>query len=244
MESDYAASYVQLWQTHWWWVSRHQFITRQLQQLREQDHEIRDGKILDIGCAGGVAFDTWSQFGSVYGIEPDAELCGAVPKWSERVTNMPFEEGLDYPETDFDIILMLDVLEHLEDDAGALREIRRRLRPGGSLILTVPAMPVLWSQHDVINKHFRRYTKSTLQKVIHNAGLKVESLHPLFTWSVPLLFLRKLVPARSYEVKTPGKLVNQSFLQITRIENTIRNILDVPWGSSLFCIAKSVSSKD
>src|SRR6185312_3944233 len=70
----------------------------------------------------------------------------------------------------FDFAVTLDVIEHLEDDLGALRELRRTVVPGGALLVTVPAYQWLWSGHDEINHHHRRYTRGSLQKVAEQAG--------------------------------------------------------------------------
>jgi SAM-dependent methyltransferase len=80
------------------------------------------------------------------------------------VLEMPFAAD------SFDLAVTLDVIEHLEDDLGALRELRRTVAPGGSLLVTVPAYPWLWSGHDEINHHYRRYTRNSLQRVAEQAG--------------------------------------------------------------------------
>jgi SAM-dependent methyltransferase len=88
--------------------------------------------------------------------------CGEVIAGS--VLDMPF------PSDSFDLAVTLDVIEHLEDDLGALQEMRRVVAPGGALLVTVPAYPWLWSGHDVINHHHRRYTRRSLQRVAERAG--------------------------------------------------------------------------
>jgi SAM-dependent methyltransferase len=80
------------------------------------------------------------------------------------VLEMPF------PENSFDLAVSLDVIEHLQDDLAALRELRRTIAPGGALLVTVPAYQWLWSGHDEINHHHRRYTRRSLQRVAEQAG--------------------------------------------------------------------------
>jgi len=127
-------------------------------------------RILDAGCGSGRNMVELARFGTVTGVElsdTSVELArarnsGDVVEGS--VLEMPFAAD------SFDLAVSLDVIEHLEDDLAALRELRRTVAPGGLLLVTVPAYQWLWSGHDVINHHHRRYTRRTLQRVAEQAG--------------------------------------------------------------------------
>jgi SAM-dependent methyltransferase len=127
-------------------------------------------RILDAGCGSGRNMIDLARRGPVTGVElstPSVEKarergCGEVIQGS--VLDMPFADG------SFDFAVSLDVIEHLEDDLGALRELRRTVAPGGALLLTVPAYQWLWSGHDEINHHQRRYTQRSLKAVAEQAG--------------------------------------------------------------------------
>ena len=129
-------------------------------------------RILDAGCGSGRNMVELARFGTVTGVELSqtsielarAREAGEVVAGS--VLEMPFDDH------SFDLAVTLDVIEHLEDDEGALRELRRTVAPGGALLVTVPAYQWLWSGHDVINHHHRRYTRRTLQRVAEQAGWK------------------------------------------------------------------------
>jgi ubiquinone/menaquinone biosynthesis C-methylase UbiE len=127
-------------------------------------------RILDAGCGSGRNMVELARHGSVTGIDlSDTSVCLARDRAAGEVVegsvlDLPFEEDR------FDLVVSLDVIEHLEDDLGALRELRRVAAPGGSLLVTVPAYQWLWSGHDEINHHHRRYTRCSLQRVAEQAG--------------------------------------------------------------------------
>jgi SAM-dependent methyltransferase len=127
-------------------------------------------RILDAGCGSGRNMVELARHGTVTGVElseASVELArarGAGEVIAGSVLEMPFEAG------SFDLAASLDVIEHLEDDLGALRELRRVVTPGGSLLITVPAYQWLWSGHDEVNHHFRRYTRRSLQRAAREAG--------------------------------------------------------------------------
>jgi SAM-dependent methyltransferase len=127
-------------------------------------------RILDAGCGSGRNMVDLARYGAVTGIELSetsvalARERNAGEVVSGSVLEMPFAEA------SFDLAVSLDVIEHLEDDLGALRELRRTVAPGGALLVTVPAYQWLWSGHDEINHHHRRYTRRSLQRVAEQAG--------------------------------------------------------------------------
>ncbi len=136
MDRIYSEQYVSLWLNPWWWRARRRFVMRHLQELTRRrgngDDEARTLRILDVGCGGGVAFDDWSRFGEVWGIEPDERLAASTPRGSDRVARTSLEE-FEPPRKGFDLIILLDVLEHIEDDRDALHRPHKLLARGGSL---------------------------------------------------------------------------------------------------------------
>jgi SAM-dependent methyltransferase len=151
---------------HWWYRGRRVVIDRVLAGM-----DLDPGaRILDAGCGSGRNMVELDRYGTVTGIElADASIAvararGAGEVVAGSVLEMPFEDDA------FDLAVSLDVIEHLEDDVAALCELRRVVAPGGSLLVTVPAYQWLWSGHDVINHHHRRYTKTTLVSAAARAG--------------------------------------------------------------------------
>ena len=243
MQESYSTLYADLWRRHWWWRVRHELVMRTVEQLfggKEKPSPQRT--IFDIGCAGGVSFDDLSQYGEVYGLEPDPTLVDACPQWRAYIELTGF--GPEYaPSRQYDLVLMLDVLEHLEDDVTALGSLQHLLKPRGRAILTVPALQSLWSVHDVMNRHYRRYDKRGLQRLLEANGFAVHNLQYFFIWPLGLMYLRKLLlgtqqrPGKSYTVTVPSAPVNRLFAGLSRTEQRLIQ-LGVRWplGSSLLAV--------
>lgn len=238
MQADYAVQYQSLWQRHWWWRARERFVAKRLATLAAQRplHNI-----LDVGCGNGLFFDHLLQYGNVTGIEPDARLITDGPH-RQRILNQPFNASYQ-PAQPLDLILMLDVLEHIDDDLAAATHVKNILAPGGYFLLTVPALMSLWSVHDVANDHYRRYSKKQLRAVLERAGLRVLTCHYYYFWAAAPLFARRLLapapktaPAH-YHVSVPPAPINGLFYTITRLEQAIFSAFPPPLGSSLFAIA-------
>jgi SAM-dependent methyltransferase len=251
MQSDYARQYEDLGRRHWWWRARKQFVLRQLRVLSAQK---KPSRILDIGCGNGLFFDELSSFGQVWGIEPDAGLVSDQGPWRSRIQIRPFDNTFAPADgKPFDWILMLDVLEHIQDDRAAAAHVRTLLAPGGAFLLTVPALTLLWSQHDVANLHYRRYTKKGLRFVLEGAGMQIQTIRYFFGWTIAPMLLRRALfsgapaarPAEEshetpvpYRVKVPPGVVNQGMYAVSRLEHATIGRWGLPLGSSLVAIAR------
>jgi SAM-dependent methyltransferase len=155
---------------HWWFVGRRKILTALIDAFRPRKEPLR---ILEIGCGTGSNIAMLQQFGTVDAVEPDdhardfaAKRTGIAIKGG-YLPDVPLDDGA------YDLIVLLDVLEHIPDDGGALTSLRSKLAPGGRLLLAVPAMPSLWSGHDVAHHHQRRYTRATLDAVVARSGYRV-----------------------------------------------------------------------
>ena len=166
MDRDYELQTHQAEDRHWWYRGRRRVLDRVIDDLRLPAR----AQILDAGCGSGRNMIELARHGTVTGVElSDTSVCLARKREAGEVIEgsvleMPFEADR------FDLAASLDVIEHLEDDLAALRELRRVVKPGGALLVTVPAYQWLWSGHDEINHHFRRYTRRSLQRVGEEAG--------------------------------------------------------------------------
>ncbi len=174
MDRDYELQTHRAEDRHWWYRGRRQVLERVIAGLQLPSQ----ARILDAGCGSGRNMVELARRGSVSGVELSdtsaglARARGAGEVISGSVLQMPFASA------SFDLAVCLDVLEHLEDDLAALRELRRVVAPGGSLLVTVPAYQWLWSGHDEVNHHHRRYTRRSLQRVAERAGWQqVRSTH-------------------------------------------------------------------
>lgn len=246
MQREYSQQYLSLWQNHWWWQARHSLVLAEIKRLRQKNSQSdRPWRILDIGCGGGAGFQDYSQFGEVFGIEPDPELATALPEWSERIEQRCFDATYR-PAEAFDLVLMLDVLEHLEHDEDALLAVQRVLRPGGFLLITVPALMSLWSVHDEMNQHFRRYTAANLRLLLQSTNYQIHKLHYFYSWSLPLMYLRKVLTKDQdgYSVSIPPWPLNGLFRRLSNVENSLhRRRLHLPLGSSLIALVQTRDSQ-
>lgn len=241
MQADYSSEYINLWKNHWWWQSRHELVMRTIRKLRKkQRDDERNWNILDIGCGGGVAFEDFAKFGDIYGIEPDEHLAKALPQWSEKIEQRFFDASYQPPRK-YDLVVLLDVIEHIEHDEDALLALRKIMAPQGYAIITVPALMSLWSVHDEVNHHFRRYTAANLETLLKSVGFHLERLEYFFSWSLPLMYLRKLLAKKQaeYRVTVPAWPVNTLFKNLSHFENLLRRFhIQFPVGSSLLAVAK------
>jgi SAM-dependent methyltransferase len=234
VDPSYAQRYRDLATRHWWWRARNDSVREVASRLLRGR---QDAAILDIGCGDGVLFPFFSQFGDVEGIEPDAGVVSEESPWRSRIQIRPFDEAFS-PGRRFDLIVMLDVLEHLEEPGRALGLVRDLLQDDGRLLVTVPAFQLLWTHHDELNRHFRRYTKHALSSVAQNAGLQVLESWYAFQW----LFFAKLVervrerltgPSPPEEV--PGDGLNDALYRVCRAERRLTGRI-MPFGSSLLAV--------
>jgi SAM-dependent methyltransferase len=238
MNESYARAYRRLWERHWWWRARAAWLRDWVETLAAGRRDLR---ILDAGCGDGLFFSDLAQFGVVQGLEPDARLLTDGPHRSAiRVGRL---DAAFHPEPTYDLVLLLDVLEHCPDDAEALAAVRRALRPGGRLLLTVPGLPWLWSAHDTVNGHYRRYTRCTLHAALGGAGLEVEDMRWFFAWTIgPLVLRRWLRPtdAATTEamVRVPPRPINALFRTLSQIDLALARRVRWPLGSSLLAIAR------
>ena len=151
---------------HWWYRGRR----RVLDVLLDGLHMPPGLRVLDAGCGSGRNMVELQRYGQVTGIELSSPSVRAA---RERGVGEVLEGSvLEMPFADdsFDLAVSLDVVEHLEDDIAALRELRRVVAPGGRLLVTVPAYQWLWSGHDEVNHHHRRYSRATLRRAAREAG--------------------------------------------------------------------------
>lgn len=158
-------------QQHWWYAARRDIVAAAIRRLHLPAH----ASVLEIGCGTGANLQMLSQHGRLSAMEYDPtarQLADALGICPVQAGGLP--DDLPYAAQSFDLVCMLDVLEHIEDDQAALASVLRLLKPGGRLLLTVPAYQWLWSGHDTDHAHFRRYTVGGLRRVARRAGWVVD----------------------------------------------------------------------
>jgi len=238
MDADYGARYAELYHRHWWWRAREEFLDRLLKRLLG---EKPDGELLDFGCGDGLFFPVLQRYGNPQGIEPEAALLDSKGPWRSRIRTEPL--AFDAAETArYRLVVALDVLEHIADPAPVVRELSRRLKPGGWFIATVPAFQSLWTTHDDLNHHQRRYTVAELESLMRGQGLEIIESRYFFCWLafakwgvVQLERLRKPAPKPP---GVPAEPINSLVLAATRLEQRLLGDAHPPFGSSVLIVAR------
>ncbi|MBA4048412.1 MAG: SAM-dependent methyltransferase [Sphingomonas sp.] len=168
--------------THWWYRARREILSDYLTRMADLPG---DARILEIGCGTGHNLPMLARFGAVDAIEIDpAARAIASQRLGKPVGDAPLPELPGVARGSYDLIAVLDVVEHIADDVAALAAMRDCLTPGGKILIAVPAHQWMWSAHDVVNHHHRRYSKATLGAAIAAAGLTHNGLR----WFNSLLF--------------------------------------------------------
>jgi 2-polyprenyl-3-methyl-5-hydroxy-6-metoxy-1,4-benzoquinol methylase len=205
-------------------------------------------RLLDIGCGTGGMLPLLSRYGAVTGIDSEPVALDYCRK--RGFTDLHLQEGFA-PAAPYDVVTLFDVLEHVEDEAGFLAWIRALTVPGGRLVLTVPANPWLWSRHDELNHHRRRYTRRTLVRALESAGFRVERATHFNFWLFPLAVASRLLDARkgragvdpardAEEILAPLRIgaLNGPLAALFASEAGLVRSIGLPWGVSLGAVAR------
>jgi len=242
MDQLYEAKYHLQERTNWWFESRRHIILNLLKA------DTKNSKILEVGCSGGILIHALGQIGfrEVYGIDISAkaiELCK-----SKGIQNVFIMDGTKtgFGNDQFDTIIASDVLEHIEREEKALCEWRRLLKPGGKLIVFVPAFSFLWGKHDAANHHYRRYSKSQLIRVLKEAEFRIDRSS---YWNFSLFFPTNVVRTvqrtilkdenkRGDQLLELNPLTNKLLFCLVKAENIALNAFNFPVGVSVFAIAR------
>jgi SAM-dependent methyltransferase len=231
--------------TYWWYIARRELVRELL--LKHRARLPARPRILDIGCGGGAGLAAFSRLGAVIGLDRSNEalrlsrLRGRFPLVGGAVERLPLADHSVH------VVTALDVLEHVRDDAAAAGEMARVCRPGGLVIVTVPAYRSLWSEHDEALDHFRRYRAREVRGLIEGAGLRVLHLSYCITLLLPAIFSFRLAqkllgqPHRG-RPKTairplPG-LPNRLLVGLLRLETAWLLRVPLPCGVSVVCVAR------
>jgi len=235
---------------NWWYRSRRELITDMVARagrLSGGDGALKL-KILDVGCGTGLNSQAFEEFGEVYGLDMSEEALGFSKSRGRSDLIRAYADHLPIKDDTFDVLCALDLLEHVEDDIGAIREFHRVLKPGGSLILTVPAFMFLWSGHDEVLHHKRRYEKELLTKNLHRGGFYVDKSTYWNTLLFPgvafarVIKKRKINHDRVDDLLGLPDIINNVLFYILKFENLLIEYgLNLPFGVSILCICRKKS---
>jgi SAM-dependent methyltransferase len=225
---------------HWWFTARRSIITSLIER---QALPKRPGRILEVGCGTGSSLEMLKRYGKVDAIEPDGPARALASKRSGiKVKGGLLPDGVKLSDGAYDLILLLDVLEHIPDDEGTLAALLPKLAPGGRLMVTVPAMPWLWSSHDVAHHHQRRYTARSLEDVFRRAGYRIRYRSHFNTVLFPLIAAArgagKLLRREGGDDALPPKPVNALLQGLFGLERHVLGRASLPFGVSLALVAE------
>jgi SAM-dependent methyltransferase len=227
--------------THWWYRARRDILARLIERSVPLPAEAR---ILEVGCGTGHNLPMLQRFGCVDASELDG-FARVIA--SKRLGHAVFDSALPelkgVPERAYDLVAILDVLEHVEEDREALQSMARRLRPGGRILITVPAHPWMWSAHDEVNHHKRRYTRRTLRAAIADAGLKLERMTYFNSLLFPVAAMARLAGKaaknKDSDDKLPPPALNKALEFVFRAESYAIGRLPFPPGVSLAAVVSA-----
>lgn len=231
---------------HFWRIAKRELILELVDKWKPAPVDGQPLKLLDIGGACTLLTQKLGQFGDITLVEHDK----ATAEFAEKTLGLHVHHG-SLPDRipvkgPFDVVTLIDVLEHIDDDVAAARAVLELMRPGGVLVASVPAVPLLWGEHDISVHHKRRYMEKTLRPVLDAAGFQIERM----TYHTSLLFpavfaqrmwsrLRKGIKEHAeYPVKVPPAIINKPFYSIMNLERILMRKFDMPIGSSIVAICR------
>jgi SAM-dependent methyltransferase len=231
----------QLDQRHWWYRARREVIAA---LIRRSVRPAPDARILEIGCGTGHNLAMLGEFGHVDALELDEEArTFAEQRLGRSVLSAPLPELAGVLDKHYDLVGGFDVIEHIDDDRAAVASIAAKLKPGGKFVMTVPAHQWMWSAHDVVNHHKRRYSKGRLRQLIESSPLRLEAIgyfnSVLFPAAVAERLSSRLLRKDNADLTLPPGLLNAAFERAFAAERHLIGRLPLPVGLSLFAVASA-----
>lgn len=227
---------------HWWFVARRKILLDQIKALGLP----ANAEILEIGSGTGANLDLLAEFGSVTGIEMSEEAITLAASRTQGMMKVTLRQGMCPQDIEkigkeFDLICLFDVLEHIDEDSETLRQLVQILKPGGKLLLTVPAYRWMWGPHDVQLHHKRRYSRDSLRVCCNTSNVSIHRLSYFNCLLFPLaaamrLFDRLMNRTVASGLDVPSGAVNATFANVFGAERFMLRHMDLPWGLSLLLV--------
>ncbi|MEK6970127.1 MAG: methyltransferase domain-containing protein [archaeon] len=219
----------QLEHQNWWYLARVDLIERLIRQ-----HASSFDSILDIGCGAGTLLERYPHIKRM-GIETHP-----VAQKYARDKGITIHDSLNTVHSSFDVILLMDVLEHVKEDRAFLKKALKLLNPNGIVIITVPAFQWLWSKHDELVHHLRRYSKKELVQCIREADADcVHSSYWNASFFLPAWVKKKILSSEESDLSHVNPIINQGMLSILTLENFLSTKTKIlPFGTSVYAVVK------
>jgi SAM-dependent methyltransferase len=229
-------------QSHWWYTGRRKILANFVADICRRVTDRRP-RILDVGCGTGANLLMLSEYGDAEGVDISKDALAFCRERGLDKVKLGAGEELPYEDGTFDLVTALDVVEHMDDDLAGLREMRRVLRPGGRVLLFVPAFMFLWGLQDDVSNHRRRYRLSELRRVLEEAGFEIErSTYANITFFVPILLVRQLMRVTGIKAESENNINVSAFNGLLGgllgAESWILKRMNIPFGVSGLCVAR------
>ena len=226
---------------HWWFVTKKEIVLDTINIYLRKNGDI---KVLDIGCGSGLMLNALENIGQPFGMDMSDEAINFSKEiFKGRVEKGVLPDQIPYEEDFFDLITVLDVIEHVDRDIDSLKAIRSRLVSGGKAVITVPAYMFLWSSFDELNEHKRRYTLSELNSKLVQAGFTVEKISYFNTLLFPAVFVVRMLNNLlkrdgASDVEMPSRPMNYILEKIFGIEKYLLRFVSLPFGVSILAVVR------
>ena len=245
MDSNYYKDYFELERNHWWFLARNEIIRSQVEELYQSNGGPL--KIINVGVATGATSEMLANFGEVTSIEYEQDCIDYIKSKIDIDIQLGTILDLKYPDETFDLVCSFDVIEHVENDQLAASELIRVCKKDGFVFITVPAFMSIWSQHDVINHHVKRYVISEIHALFSNVLVRKYVSYFNFPLSIPIFIVRffdRLIPGNIKRNKTNSDFdvvsnawLNKLFYKIFISEKAfIKKKFHFPFGVSIMGI--------
>jgi SAM-dependent methyltransferase len=247
MKKDFAKSYGELEDWHWWFRGRQRVLES---ILSRRLNGASPKRILSVGCGPAEGLQWLTPYTNAGGTVVGLDVEPLHARSSEGIEFVVGSlEAAPLKDHSFDAVLALDVLEHLDDDSLGLKEVSRLVKPGGLLLITVPALPSIWGGQDLISEHRRRYTKRSLRRLFDAGGLsdyRITYFNTLlFPLAAGLRWSRRLLkkaqqPRSDFDDSKPGPL-NEILAMVFSSERFLIDRAPLPFGVSLLATYRTKS---
>jgi ubiquinone/menaquinone biosynthesis C-methylase UbiE len=230
--------------TYWWFVARNRIVKHVIDSFCKLDF---NHNLLDVGCGTGAFAAEMMKSTNVIALDTSPIALEYTRKRGIKTTYNCYLSEFPKQEHKIDAITMLDVIEHIEDDSGVVKDAFKILDSNGYFIATVPAFQWLWSKHDEIHMHYRRYGLNQFEKLFSDAGFKVLYSSYFNTFLLPPAALKRFIDKitgadkkQTSPIDEVSPFMDNLFRNIFLIEQKLLPKVSLPFGLSIILVAKKL----